>query len=244
MDALTRLLAATRPYKPFSVTFGEETLDLYARKPGAIETSRVQKAWTEAYQESKRERAEQPADFTSLYSLLKKQTVYKLAEFITSADRRDYLNEASSLNDDKPIDDPQVIKDADVIEAEKYAELVELPHQDLLDKAWERREHYEAVEAAGSAQNYMMAVVTIYQKDGETYSPLFPTIKEAESLNLNDLASILTAAFDVIAESVTEAPLVSAPQKSSSEPTPSPDEKAAASPSKTSSGRSKLTVSS
>lgn len=224
-DALTRLLNATRPYKPFSVKIGDDTFEYFARRPGSIESARVSKAFDEAYHDSKQSQGD--PDYTSLYTLLKRQDNDKLASFIVKADKRDYLQEASMLNNDAPLDDERVIKDADELANVKHKEYVDMPHDDLLSKAWERREHFQAIEDGQNAANYMMAVVTLYTQEGNAYLPLFDSIDTARQLPINSLVAVMTEAFKVIAEDQTDSPLPSAPSTSSGEPTQLPDVKAA-----------------
>jgi hypothetical protein len=234
-EALLRLLQATRPYKEFIVDIDGDPQIYYARRPGSIESARVSKAFDEAYAKSKRE--SENTDYSSLYTLLKRQDNKRLAEFIVRADEREYLAEASMLNNDAPLTDPQVKKDAAEMAKAKQAEYEAYSHEDLLKKAWERREHFQAMEDGQTAANYMMAVVTLFCKNEDgTYDPLFENIEEARQLPMDVLLKVVSEALKVVGEGNDVNPLKSAPNPSSAEPTSSPDEKAAESPSPTSSG--------
>src|ERR1700692_1291745 len=102
MSSILALMAAkSRPFVPFSVTIGDESWSLFARKPSLAEQADISGLWDKVYQETREKSSDANVDYAPVFSQIKRLDQKKLARYIAQADRNDLRSEILSLHEGK-----------------------------------------------------------------------------------------------------------------------------------------------
>jgi hypothetical protein len=201
-SALSRILAATRPYVPFQYKFGDEVVDLTTRKLSGADNEVLTNLWQETY---KNRLAKSESEDTSIiFSQLKRYDASQLAKYIAQADRRDLAAQASMENDDKPLTDEAVKARTDELVAEREAHInAAVPVDEMLTLAMQRRAHFDAANAATNAVNRAQFTMMVYDAEG---APLADSYEALDELPSEDFVGIFSAALTALAPPEEKAP--------------------------------------
>lgn len=199
-DALSRLLQAVRPFRPFEVEIAGEKFKYKARKPGSAETQDNSRAWDKAYEAAIVSFDDSKVDATALYNNLKRASAERLAEFVVSADKREI--EADVLNFlDKKEADGESKEEVDRQVKERTAKLIsDETHESLLGMAMDRRRHYFALGEANEELTRTLALTMIFTEDE---SPLFSSLDQVRALPDEVLTTMVVAANEVLKDPET-----------------------------------------
>ena len=188
-QTLTRLLNAARPYRKFTVTIGDEQIELFARVPSTAVSENISREWEQIYATELAVARANP-DASALEDL-KRLSPDHLSLFIAKADRRDLAMQASAENDDKPTEDPVVKERTEELIKERRRELVEsVPEDRLLELAIERRAHFAAVSKANQFAARNSLIQNIFTLDKE---PLFTSLEDLEEIPASEIFALMKA---------------------------------------------------
>lgn len=189
-DVLSILINASRPFKKFEVTIGEQKFDLYARRPGNAESAVIGKVWTDTYEASLR-RLDETDESSAIHRNLCRQPNNKLATYIAKADRIDFIGDAQVECGDKPADDPQVTARVDEMVAEREAELATYDREQLIKLAMDRKNNIQAFIDANTASLRASLKYAVFAAEGE---PLVTSDEQLDNLTEDAIEKIVQAA--------------------------------------------------
>jgi hypothetical protein len=205
-STLARIIAAKRPYHPFTIKLGEgDEVTLYARKASYGEQANLSKIWDEKYTSIRKEYKDEDSDTAAIYSVLRQASKDKLAKFVAQASYADYRAEVAAQYD-KPQTDPDVITEAEsLVKQEALALGDHNSQEELLKLAMERRSHFYAASEANQAVSRALALTIIYDENKEL---LFKSEDEVLELPIDEVTALVEAASNATAKEETADPLM------------------------------------
>jgi hypothetical protein len=201
-DALERLIAKTRPFKQFTIKYPDGSTEaLQVRRTNVADNERIGRSYTEAYDNKiKALQNDETADCSVLRRSLMRQRPEDLAKYIAAATRSEIESDVLDLFDGEEgiTAESEKVKTKVEEEQKKMEEaLAKEPHDVLLNKALEKREHFMALFEANSARMRVIASLTIYDLDG---NPFFPTLEDVSRLDELTLENMISAATKALTE--------------------------------------------
>jgi hypothetical protein len=197
---LDLLVAASRPYIPFTSSINEQEFSFLARKLSLGEAQRVSDLWEITYSEVRDKYDDASVDTSAIFSQIKRSDAKTLASYVAAADKNDLLPDAMSMNDGKEADSPEVLNDLEKLLEDRREQLVSLPLEELKSLAYGRRAHFYASNRASETTARQTAVYIIHDTDK---NQVFKSIEDASELEFNDLVNLLTAADKAVTEKIS-----------------------------------------
>lgn len=217
-DFLSLLIAASRPFIPFTSSINGQEFSFTARKLSLAESQVVSDTWDSIYSETRAKYDDTTVDTAPIFAQIKRLDAKALAKYIAEADRYDLRQEAAAMHDGASFGDPLVIETTDELVAQRRQDLSAQPLEDLRHLAMERRSHFYASNMASEASARKTATLIIHDSEQK---PVFPTIEAAAQLQFDDLVALVMAADKAVASTKLD-PLPSAPAPQSVDVEPSP----------------------
>lgn len=215
MSELLRLIvAASRPFVPFSATVGGKEFAAFARKPSVADNQTLSEVWDQSYADARSKFDGSEASSAPIFAQLRRYTKEQLIKYIGDADKFDLRSEALQLHPGKPFDSVEVQEELSQLVDIKKEQYKALEQEDLLNIAMERRAHFYAMSKANEDLNYALASVMIFEAEGK---PLFDSPSDASQLTQEVLTEIIDKASKALEEKMKVDPLESAPVNNVSE---------------------------
>jgi len=204
---LDLLIAASRPYVPFTSTINGQDFSFLARKLSLAESQSISDLWEETYSEVRLKYDDTSVDTGAIFTQIKRSDAKTLASYVAQADKNDLVPDALAMNDGKSVDSIEVQNDLEKLLEAKKEELVLLPLEDLRNLAYARRAHFYASNRASETTARQTAAYIIHDVEKNV---VFKDIKDASELEFNDLVVLLTSADKAVTEGLLS-PKVSLP---------------------------------
>jgi hypothetical protein len=212
-STLNLLKEAGRPYKPFSFTYDGVTFNFLTRRISQSQAQSLGRIYTEEFEKQYEEMERNGGDLFLVKRSFERQTVEKLAEFCTEADRNDFLQEASAELDDLPLDHKKVIARAEEMMKQAQELLIQRGKEFVLSEAVERRAFITASIRATALQTKYVILYSVYDNDKV---PVAANLDELLELPGDMVELMLSESSKAYAtETKSDTPLKSAGSKSS-----------------------------
>lgn len=219
-DSILQLMQeASRPFKDFTFEINGKSFDLKTRNLSAIESDFLTQAFNEEFDRVASELEAGSVDTTMLRRSLQRQSKEKLCRLIISADRTEFLQEASTELDDKPFSDKAVQELAKKKQEEGLEVLLSKSEDLVLDAAMERRAFVIASIKATDYQNLTFLRYAVYHEEKGEVKRLFATTEDVACLDRKTIGDLISKVYDTLRGVSAPDPLKSPRKKASAKRT-------------------------